>query len=72
MTSDEKEIFDDLYRLIEKMASMEEAAGKQIFTYDVLDNISYAMEGLSGMKGTTERIKQKRQEQLTLLNKANN
>lgn len=72
MTHDQKEIFDDLYAIINKIVDMEKKAGEQVISYETLDHISYAMESLSGNRGVTEGIKQKRQEELALLNKANN
>lgn len=72
MTHDEKEIFQALSAIIDRVVDIEKKAGTQVFSYETLDHISYAMESLSGNRGVTERIKKQRQEELALLNSGNN
>lgn len=72
MTHDQKEIFEALSAIIDRVVEIEKEAGHQVISYETLDHISYAMESLSGNRGITERIKQQRQEKLSLLNNGNN
>lgn len=72
MTDDEKEIFEDLSSIIDKIVRMEKKTGAQLISYETLDHISYAMESLSGNRGITDEIKQKRQEELAFLKKGIN
>lgn len=48
------EIFEELSRVLDRTREIERKENKVIFSDDVLVHISYAMEHLSGMFGTTE------------------
>jgi hypothetical protein len=52
--SQKEEIMKDLFKVLDKMAKMEEKEGKQIFTDEAYTHISYAMEHVSGIFGGTD------------------
>jgi hypothetical protein len=57
MSKFKEEIFNDLMKVIEKMADIESREGL-IFSDDAYVHLSYAMEQLSGFEGiTNEEIK---------------
>jgi protein-arginine kinase len=70
MNKYEKEILDDLTKVLEKIIEIERKTQQSIFSDDVFVHLSYAMEHVAGLQGiTNEEIEKHRPEYL--INKNN-